>query len=85
MKSIDSVDDFTMKVNSIISTIHRLGDKIEDSYVGRKILRATTNKFLQIVVSIEKFRDLAIVTVEVFGRLRAYEERLRCMMVSICC
>jgi uncharacterized membrane-anchored protein len=73
-------------VNSIISTIHRLGDKIEDSYVGRKILRATTNKFLQIVVSIEKFRDLAIMTIEeVFGRLRAYEERLRCMTASICC
>ncbi|CAN6269240.1 unnamed protein product [Urochloa humidicola] len=79
MKSTDSVDDFAMKVNSIVSTIRGLGDKIEDSYLVKKILRAATNKFLQIVASIEQFGDLTTMTVEeVFGRLRAYEERLRC-------
>ncbi|CAN6363526.1 unnamed protein product [Urochloa humidicola] len=79
MKSMDSVDDFAMKVNTIVSTIRGLGDKIEDSYLVKKILRAATNKFLQIVASIEQFGDLTTMTVEeVFGRLRAYEERLRC-------
>ncbi|CAL5003493.1 unnamed protein product [Urochloa decumbens] len=79
IKSTDTDDDFAMKVNSIISTIRGLGDKIEDSYLVKKILRAPTNKFLQIVASIEQFGDLTTMTVEeVFGRLRAYEERLRC-------
>ena len=32
MKSTESVDDFAMKVNSIVSTIHGLSDKMEDSY-----------------------------------------------------
>ncbi|XP_062232775.1 uncharacterized protein LOC133930086 [Phragmites australis] len=78
IKSTESVDDFVMKVNSIASTIRGLGDKMEDSYVVRKILKATPNKFLQIVASIEQFGDLETMTVkEVFGRLRAYEERLR--------
>ncbi|CAN6178599.1 unnamed protein product [Urochloa humidicola] len=80
MKSTDSVDDFAMKVNTIVSTIRGLGDNIEDSYLVKKILRAATNKFLQIVASIEQFGDLTTMTVEeVFGRLRAYEERLRCV------
>ncbi|XP_062225023.1 uncharacterized protein LOC133923780 [Phragmites australis] len=77
MKSTKSVNDFAMKVNFIVSTIRGLDDKMEDSYVVRKILRATPNKFLQIVASIEQFSDLETMTVEeVFGRLRAYEERL---------
>ncbi|CAO2163974.1 unnamed protein product [Urochloa humidicola] len=80
MKSTDLVDDFANKVNMIISTIRGLGDNIEDSYLVKKILRASTNKFLQIVASIEQFGDLTTMTVEeVFGRLRAYEERLRCV------
>ncbi|XP_072149557.1 uncharacterized protein [Setaria viridis] len=58
MKSTDSVDDFAMKVHSIISTIHGLSDKIKDSYLVKKILRAATNKFWQIVASIEQFGDL---------------------------
>ncbi|XP_062203149.1 uncharacterized protein LOC133905404 [Phragmites australis] len=52
-------------------------DKMEDLYVVRKILRATPNKFLQIVASIKQFGDLETMTVEeVFGRLQAYKERL---------
>ena len=58
MKSMESVDDFAMKVNSIVSTICGLGDKMEDSYAVRKILIATPNKFLQIVASIKQFGDL---------------------------
>ncbi|XP_062195246.1 uncharacterized protein LOC133898550 [Phragmites australis] len=78
MKSTESVDNFAMKVNSIVSMIRGLGDKMEDSYGVRKILKATLNKFLQIVASIEQFGDLETMTVEeVFGRLRAYKERLR--------
>ncbi|CAL5018617.1 unnamed protein product [Urochloa decumbens] len=79
MKSTDSIDDLVMKVNSIVSMIRGLGDKLEDSYLVKKILRAATNKFLQIVTSIEQFGDLTTMTVEeVFGRLRAYEERMCC-------
>ncbi|XP_062205206.1 uncharacterized protein LOC133907209 [Phragmites australis] len=77
MKSIELVDNFAMKVNSIVIMIRGLGDKMEDLHVIRKILRATPNKFLQIVASIKQFSDLETMTVEeVFGRLWAYEERL---------
>jgi hypothetical protein len=79
MKSTDSVDDFAMKVNLIVSTIRGLGENIEDWYVVRKILRATLNKLLQIVASIEQFGDMKMMSIEeVIGRLRAYEERLCC-------
>ena len=46
MKESESVDDFTVKVNNIVSTMRALGDTMEEEYVVKKLLRAVPSKFL---------------------------------------
>ena len=78
MKDTEMIDDFAMKVNNIVSNIRALGEKVEEAYVVKKLLRAVPNKFLQIASTIEQFADLDTMTVEeVIGRLKAHEERVR--------
>lgn len=78
MKDGESIDDFAMKLTSIVSKIRALGEKVEEAYVVKKLLRVVPKKFLQVVSTIEQFGDFNIMTVEeVIGRLKAYEERIR--------
>lgn len=78
MKDTETIDEFTVKVNNVVSNIHALGDKIEEDYVVKKLLRAVPSKFVQIASTIEQFADLEKMTVEeVVGRLKAHEERIR--------
>ena len=78
MKEGDSIDVFSTRVMVIIAKLCGLGDKVEDSYVVKKILRALSSKFLHIASTIEQFCDLNTMTVEeLIGRLKAHEERLR--------
>jgi hypothetical protein len=52
--------------------------------VVRKILRATANKFLQIVASIEQFGDMKTMSIEeVIERLRAYVRFNLVFLVSL--
>ncbi|XP_074326662.1 uncharacterized protein LOC141664604 [Apium graveolens] len=53
MKETENIDDFSMKLNNIVSNIRALGDKVEESYVVKKLLRAIPSKFLQIASTIE--------------------------------
>lgn len=78
MKNGETIDDFVMRLNTIVTGIRSLGEKIEESTVVKKFLRAVPMKFIQIVTSIEQFGDLKNMTVEeVVGRLKTHEERLR--------
>lgn len=78
MKSSESVEDYAFKVGTIVNKIRELGEKMEDSYVVKRMLRSLPNKFLQIVSSIEQFADLNTMSVEeLIGRLKAHEERMR--------
>ncbi|GJX96945.1 hypothetical protein Tco_0352743, partial [Tanacetum coccineum] len=78
MKDTKIIDDFAMKVNNIVSNIQALGEKVEEAYVVKKLLRVVLSKFLQIASTIEQFADLDNMTVEeVIGRLKAHEERVR--------
>lgn len=78
MKDTETIDEFTVKVNNVVSNIRALGDKIEEDYVVKKLLRAVPSKFVQIASTIEQFADLEKMTVEeVIGRLKAHEERIR--------
>nr|GEY63172.1 hypothetical protein [Tanacetum cinerariifolium] len=77
MKDTEIIDDFAMKLNNIVSNIRALGEKVEDVYVVKKLLRAVLSKFLQIASTIEQFADLDNMTVEeVIGRLKSHEERV---------
>lgn len=48
MKEMKSIDDFALKLNYIVSNIRTLGDKVDQAYVMKKLLRAVPNKFIQI-------------------------------------
>uniref|UniRef100_A0A0A9DE89 CCHC-type domain-containing protein n=1 Tax=Arundo donax TaxID=35708 RepID=A0A0A9DE89_ARUDO len=77
MKEGESIDDFAMKLTSIISKIRALGEKVDEAYVVKKLLRVMPQKFLQVVSTIEQFGDFKTMTMEeVIGRLKAYEERI---------
>lgn len=46
MKDGESIDDFAMKLTSIVSKIRALGEKIEEAYVVKKLLRVVPKRFL---------------------------------------
>lgn len=70
------MDDFAVKLDTIVNRIRGLGEKVEDSNVVRKFIRAAPAKFLKIVSTLEQFGDFKTMTVEeVIGRLKAHEER----------
>lgn len=78
MKETDSLDDFYLKLNGVVTNIRALGEKVKESYVVKKLLRALSTKFLQITSTIEQFADLKTMTVvEAISSLKAHEERLR--------
>ncbi|XP_074356618.1 uncharacterized protein LOC141696367 [Apium graveolens] len=78
MKETEQLDEFYMKLNSLVTRIRALGEKVEETYVVKKLLRAVPSKFLQIASAIEQFGDLETMFVEeVVGSLKAHEERLR--------
>ncbi|XP_020254172.1 uncharacterized protein LOC109831249 [Asparagus officinalis] len=78
MREGESVDEFTVWLNTVVSKMHAMGEKMDDIAVVEKVLRAITPKFLQIASTLEQFGDLSEMTAEeVFGRLKAHEERLR--------
>jgi hypothetical protein len=71
----ESVDEFVMRVNDIVSGLRELGEKIEDSCVVRKILRVLPRKMRHVAVSIQMLCDLNTMSVEeLLGRLRVAEE-----------
>ncbi|XP_039117525.1 uncharacterized protein LOC120253262 [Dioscorea cayenensis subsp. rotundata] len=78
MREAETVDDFATKLTTIVNKIRALGDKVEEAYVVKKLLRVVPSKFIQIASTIEQFGNLQTMTVEeVIGSLKAHEERLR--------
>lgn len=78
MKEDETIDDFHMKMNGIVTNIRALGEKMEESYTVKKLLRAVPSKFLQITSTIEQFGDLDTMTMEeAVGSLKAHEERVK--------
>ena len=78
MKETEQLDDFCMKMNGLVTNIRALGEKVEETYVVKKLLRAVPAKFLQIASAIEQFGDLEKMSVEeIVGSLKAHEERIR--------
>ncbi|GKC55218.1 hypothetical protein Tco_1077963 [Tanacetum coccineum] len=74
----ESVDDFAMRLNTIVIGIRSLGESIEEITMVKKFLRIVPISFIQIVTSIEQFGDLKNMTAEEFsGHLKAHEERLK--------
>lgn len=81
MKESEHLDEFYLKLNSLVTNIRAMGDKVEEAYVVKKLLKAVTPKFLQIASAIEQFGKVEEMSVEeVVGSLKAHEERLKGMI-----
>ena len=77
MKDGESIEDFAMKLTTIVSVIHSLGDVMEEISIVKKFLRAAPPRFMQIITSIEQFDDLKNMPVEeVVGHLKVHVERV---------
>jgi hypothetical protein len=70
----ESVDDFAMHINRLVTSLRELDEKMEDGHVVRKILRLVPKKLRQVAVAIEMLVDLDTMTMEeLVSRLRMAE------------
>jgi hypothetical protein len=73
-KEGESVDDFTMRLGSLIAALGTLEEMIKEHQVVQKLLRVVPKHLSQVAVAIEVTQDLSKLTLEdAGGRLRAAE------------
>nr|GEW19567.1 zinc finger, CCHC-type [Tanacetum cinerariifolium] len=77
MKEDETIDTFTTKLTTLVNKAASLGHTVTDEELVRKLLNAVPDRYLQIVASIEQHSDLDEMTLEVIGRLKTYEERIK--------
>ena len=46
MKETESVDDFTVRLMTLVNQISSLGEKMEESYIVKKLLCTVPSKYL---------------------------------------
>ncbi|KAF0912305.1 hypothetical protein E2562_013985 [Oryza meyeriana var. granulata] len=67
----ESVDDFSSKITLLVGEMQALGEKVEEKYVIKKLLRAVSDKFVNIATTIEFFGSMNTMTKEeVIGSLK---------------
>jgi hypothetical protein len=75
-KEGETVDDFTMRLGSLVVELGTLGKVIKEQQAVQKLLQVVPKHLSQVVVAIEVTQDLSKLTLEdVGGRLRAAEDR----------
>jgi hypothetical protein len=76
-KESESVDDFTMRLGSLVAALGTLGEVIKEQQVVQKLLRVIPKHLSQVAVVIEVTQDLSKLTLEdAGGRLRTVEDRV---------
>lgn len=74
MKDEESLEEFYDKLNDIVNSSFKLGEKIPKSKIVRKILRSLPERFRPKVRDIEESKDINTVKVEeIKGFLQTYE------------
>ena len=64
-----------MRLNIVVGSLCKLGEKIEDHRIVKKILRVVPRRLKQVAMAIEMLTDLNTTTIEeLIGRLRVAEE-----------
>ncbi|EEE53913.1 hypothetical protein OsJ_00468 [Oryza sativa Japonica Group] len=75
MSNSEKINDFALKVTTIVNEIRSLGTKVEETTVVEKLLHSVPDKFQPLISTIEQWGDVSEMTVtETIGRLRAFEE-----------
>ena len=76
-KDGESVEDFSLRLQSLISKLRSHGVTIDEEEAVSKYLHSVPAKYIQIALSIETMLDLSTLTIEdVTGRLWTVDERL---------
>jgi len=75
-KDGESVDEFAVRISTLVQELRMLGDNNSEPTVVRKLLQALPPRFHQIALSIVTLLDLETLSVEeLVGRLKAADER----------
>jgi hypothetical protein len=75
-KEGEAVDDFTMRLGSLVAELGTLGEVIKEQQVLQKLLRVVPKHLSQVAITIEVTQDLPKLTLKDVGsRLRAVEDR----------
>ena len=77
MSESEKINEFALKVTTIVNEIRALGTKVEETTVVEKLLDSVPDKFLPLVRTIEQWGDVEMSVAEAIGHLWAYEESSR--------
>ena len=76
-KDAETVEDFSLRLQTLISKLKSHGVTIDEEEAVSKFLHSVLAKYIQIALSIEMMLDLSTLTIEdVAGHLRAVDECL---------
>jgi hypothetical protein len=74
-KEGETIDDFTMRLGSLVAELGTLEEVIKEQQVVQKLLRVVSKHLSQVAVAIEVTQDLSKLTLEdADGRLRATKD-----------
>jgi hypothetical protein len=73
----EAMEDFALRLQSLVSQLAVLGVTIDEEDVVAKYLRVVPTKYVQIALSLETLMDLSTLTIEdVTGHLKAVDDRV---------
>lgn len=83
MENSYTINEYSMKLITLVGEIFSLGMKLDDSVVIEKLVISVLDKFLQIIGTIEQSGNIENMTVsETIRRLKMFEEGLKGWMHS---
>ncbi|XP_073353398.1 uncharacterized protein [Aegilops tauschii subsp. strangulata] len=78
MEETESVNDYAMRLTTLVGEIRALGAKLEEAKIVEKFFSLVTDKFTYIIGTLEQLYDIDDMTItEAIGRLRTWEENTR--------
>jgi hypothetical protein len=74
MEETESVNDYAMRITTLVAEIRALGGKLEEAEIVEKFFSSVTNKFTYIIGTLEQLTDIENMTItEAIGCLRTWE------------